>query len=115
MAPQAQWRREANPMIRFVLAVLMSVVLLGGVAPAEAKPKQSQYQTAAQDDGYTIRRRRGGYSYSYADSVNTYGTYRRRQIGPPSFREQTISGPFDNSFFFDSGIGLHGGDSPYMH
>ena len=28
---------------------------------------------------------------------------------------QTPSGPFDHGFFFDSGMGLHGGDSPYQH
>ncbi len=63
----------------------------------------------------------GGYSYSYAQSVNTYGDSRGRYGGTPSFRDQgfgmqTEGGPFDNGFFFSSGIGTpHGGDSPYRH
>jgi hypothetical protein len=28
---------------------------------------------------------------------------------------QTPAGPFDHGFFFDSGMGLHGGYSPYQH
>jgi hypothetical protein len=104
-------------MSKFVSAVLISGLLFGAAAvPAEAAPKKAQYQSSAEDDGYAIhRRRKGGYSYDYSDSINTYGGNRRHHVGPPSFREQTISGPFDNSFFFDSAIGLHGGDSPYMN
>ena len=100
-------------MFRFISAVLVSGLLLGIAAPAEAAKKRAQ--STSQEDGYAIHRHRGGYSYDYADSVNTYGGIRRRQIGPPSFREQTISGPFDNSFFFDSAIGMNGGNAPYMH
>jgi hypothetical protein len=107
-------------MIRFVSAVLMSGLLLGVTSPVDAKPKRAQYQSSASDgDGYTIRRHRGGYSYDYADSINTYGGHRKRQVGPPSFREQTIGGPFDNSFFFDSAMPGNGprfgGNAPYMH
>ncbi len=64
--------------------------------------------------------RRGGYSYSYADSVNTYGDSRSVYGGTQMFRNfmydrQTTSGPFDHGFFFDSGVLPRGGDSPYMH
>ncbi len=102
-------------MSKFVSAVLISGLLFGAAAPAEAASKKEQYQSTGSDDGYALHRRKGGYSYDYSDSVNTYGGNRRHHVGPPSFREQTVAGPFDNSFFFDSGIGLHGGDSPYMH
>jgi len=103
-------------MFRFVSAVLLSGLLLGAVGSAEAAKKRP-YQSVAQDDGYTIHRHRGGYSYDYYDSLNTYGSHQRKHVYPAWewTRGQTISGPFDNSFFFDSGIGLHGGDSPYMH
>lgn len=59
---------------------------------------------------YPSRRRLGGYSYGGIDSFNTYGA------SPPPYTHtrQTPSGPFDNGFFFDSGGGSHGGDSPYM-
>lgn len=33
----------------------------------------------------------------------------------PSINKQTQAGPFDSGFFFDSGIGPNGGDSPYMN
>ncbi len=66
------------------------------------------------------RGRRGGYSYSSQDTINTYGDSRTLNGGANSYRfelytRQTPSGPFDHGYFFDSGIGLHGGDSPYMN
>ncbi len=33
----------------------------------------------------------------------------------PSINRQTPGGPFDSGFFFDSGIGRNGGQSPYMN
>jgi hypothetical protein len=33
----------------------------------------------------------------------------------PSINKQSQGGPFDSGFFFDSGIGPNGGDSPYMN
>lgn len=68
-----------------------------------------------------VARSGGGYSYIAADTINTYGDARGRYGVANSFRDpwfgrQTNGGPFDNGFFFDSGIGSpHGGDSPYMH
>jgi hypothetical protein len=63
--------------------------------------------------------RRGGYSYSYADTINTYGDSRTRYGGTNVFRDpmldrQSTSGPFDHGFFFDSGMGRIGGDAPYL-
>jgi len=103
---------------KFVAAVLFGGLLLGVAAPANAEPKG--YQNSSQDDGYTIRRRRGGYSYSYGDSINTYGDSRTKYGGASAYRDprldrQSPAGPFDHGFFFDSGIGLNGGESPYMH
>ncbi len=76
------------------------------------------YRDGARVRGY--RRRRGGYSYSAEDTINTYGDSRTVTGGANSYRfelytRQTPSGPFDHGYFFDSGIGLHGGDSPYMN
>ena len=64
--------------------------------------------------------RRGGYSYSYTDSINTYGNSRTNNgaadvYRDPNLDKQTNAGPFDHGFFFDSGLGSHGGDSPYMN
>jgi hypothetical protein len=33
----------------------------------------------------------------------------------PYINKQSPGGPFDSGFFFDSGIGRNGGDSPYMN
>src|SRR5436190_17254012 len=59
---------------------------------------------------YAPRRRVGGYSYSASDVINTSGT------SPPPLADirQTPSGPFDSGFFFDSGMGPQGGNSPYL-
>lgn len=66
--------------------------------------------------------RRGGYSYSQADSINTYGDSRGKYGSASSLRDpqldrQTNSGPFDHGFFYDSGVGIgqHGNDAPFLH
>lgn len=105
-------------MCKFVSAVLFGGLVFGVAVPAEAAPKN--YPTSAQDDGYTIHRHRGGYSYSYGDSINTYGDSRTKYGGASVYRDprldrQTPSRPFDHGFFFDSGIGANGGEAPYMH
>jgi len=33
----------------------------------------------------------------------------------PTINKQSQAGPFDSGFFFDSGLGPNGGDSPYMN
>jgi hypothetical protein len=57
------------------------------------------------------RRRIGGYSYGTSNTLDTYG----RSPPPYANVRQTPGGPFDSGFFFDSAIGPHGGDSPYLH
>lgn len=64
--------------------------------------------------------RRGGYSFEPQDTINTYGDSRTKYGSTNSYRNhwvdrQTISGPFDHGFFFDSGIAPNGGNSPYMN
>ena len=83
-------------------------------------PKSAYYHRRARVYGYVGRRRIGGYSYSAEDVINTYGMSRSRYGSINSYRDpfvdrQTSSGPFDHGFFFDSGIGPRGGDSPYLH
>lgn len=96
---------------KLISAFVAGICLVGLVAPAFADQEGS--------DGYSLRRKKGGYSYDKSESVNTYGAPTRKKHsppGPPDFRDQTPSGPFDNGFFFDSGVGsLYGGNSPYMH
>lgn len=53
--------------------------------------------------------RRGGYSYSVTDSIDT------RKFTDPTIQSQTRNGPFDSGFFFSSPANPRGGDSPYMN
>ena len=75
------------------------------------QPKSRAYRKKRPLEVTISARRRGGYSYRASDVVNTYGG------SPPPYAEirQTPSGPFDSGFFFDSGIGPRGGNSPYLH
>ena len=66
--------------------------------------------------------KRGGYSYTDAQTINTSGDARGKygsanSLRDPSLDRQTNFGPFDHGFFFDNGAGpgQHGGNSPYMH
>lgn len=88
---------------------LLAALALAASVPAVAEGKKRK---AAPE--------RGGYSYSYADSINTYGDGRSKYGSASAYRDpnldrQTNAGPFDHGFFFDSGLGERGGDSPYMH
>ncbi len=83
-------------------------------------PKSSYYRkrSATRVKGFVARR--GGYSYTIPDTINTYGDSRSLYGGTLMFRDpmlvrQTSAGPFDHGFFFDSGVMPRGGDSPYMH
>lgn len=69
--------------------------------------------------GYT-QRRVGGYSYDQWDVTNTYGQTRSifgstNVFRDPMLDRQTRSGPFDHDFFYDSGMGLRGGNAPMLH
>ncbi len=98
---------------------LVLVTVLATALPADAGSKRGTYGSGPQVKGFS--QRKGGYSYNYAESINTYGDSRSKYGGSSVFRDpmldrQTNAGPFDHGFFFDSGIsGTHGGDSPYMH
>ena len=85
---------------------------------AKVHSKKRRYsKRRKQVRGY--RSRRGGYSYSANDVANTYGNSRTRYGSVNSYRDpfsdrQTIAGPFDHGWFFDSAVAPRGGDSPYM-
>ncbi|MEM8973548.1 MAG: hypothetical protein AAGD43_15935 [Pseudomonadota bacterium] len=101
--PQTTWAHGAS-----------KKVYSGGAHRSSKKYRRGR----ARVKGYV--RRRGGYSYSAQDSINTYGDSRTLNGGANSYRfelytRQAPSGPFDHGFFFDSGIGLHGGNSPYLN
>ena len=101
-----------------VLAILM-VAGLGGATAQADEPSVTRSSKAVRItvDG----QRRGGYSYKYAETINTYGNARSRYGSVNSYRDagtdrQSPGGPFDHGFFFDSGVGSwYGGQSPYLH
>jgi hypothetical protein len=100
-------------MIRFIAFAAVAAILglVAGATMSAAGPKK-----AGQGDGV----RRGGYSYSQEDTINTYGDSRSKYGSTNSLRDprldtQTNSGPFDHGFFFDSATGARGGDAPYMN
>lgn len=110
-------------MIR-VIAIAVAAALAGAsfaatdVASADERVKARSYGKSPEVRGYT--QRRGGYSYSYSDTINTYGDSRSVYGAAQSFRDpmldrQTIAGPFDHGFFFESGVSARGGNSPYLH
>lgn len=97
---------------------VISALLISGFAVLIAAPAMAGSKPGPRVKGYSERR--GGYSYSYPDSINTYGDGRSNYGGTSVYRDpmldrQTNAGPFDHGFFFDSGIGPRGGDSPYMN
>lgn len=118
------------------LIVTSAVVGLAGVGHASAADRADKTARASattgahQTTGYRKKarpqvrgyamRRGGYYSYQAADSINTYGDARSLYGSTGYFRDfnrdrQSLSGPFDHGFFFDSGTHPRGGDSPYMH
>jgi hypothetical protein len=84
-----------------------------------AHPKSPTYRRAPEVRGFV--QRRGGYSYSSSDTVNTTGPGRGLYGSTNSYRflgadRQTRSGPFDHGFFYDGGgTAPRGGDSPYIN
>ena len=54
-------------------------------------------------------KRIGGYSYSKTESISAEKT---RRFTEPT--RQSVGGPFDNGFFFETPVRPHGGSSPYM-
>ena len=124
---------EVFPMKRALLlsAIFVAALAAGpglqGASAGERKssysesgehPKARYYRGGPRVRGYAARR--GGYSYTYADTIDTYGNPRTQYGGSNLYRDpmldqQTNAGPFDHGFFFDSAITPRGGNSPYMN
>ena len=106
-------------MIRsFGLAMVVAIAAMTPTFADRAFADDGGKPKAAKVQGYEARR--GGYSYSYADTINTYGDSRSLYGATQSFRDpmldrQTNAGPFDHGFFFESGNAARGGNSPYMN
>ena len=104
----------------FFMAFFINTLLAAAQQPSSGGHRASKYyeDNASSASARASRQRQGGYSYSARDTINTYGDSRTLNGGANSYRfefytRQTPSGPFDHGFFFDSGIGMNGGNSPY--
>ena len=110
----------------------LGVLAFSGFAQAGERQTGSSYrqQGKMEPTGSRYHRKRAGarvrgfvarggyYSYTDADVTNVYGGSRALYGSTNTFRDpfvdrQTIAGPFDHGFFFDSGIGPRGGNAPY--
>jgi len=81
------------------------------VAPgAWAGEKSAHKRTARHRKGRDYAVEQGASPAEIARYFQLYGGYL-----DPSINKQTPGGPFDSGFFFDSGIGRNGGDSPYLN
>lgn len=74
----------------------------------------------AKAKGHAVKR--GGYSYTADQTINTSGDARGKygaanSLRDPNIDRQTSFGPFDHGFFYDTGVGpgQHGGESVYPH
>ncbi len=67
----------------------------------EAKPRKRRHAR---------RPRQGSTAEEIARYFQLYGGFI-----DPAINKQSQGGPFDSGFFFDSGLGPNGGDSPYMN
>jgi uncharacterized membrane protein len=101
---------------RFGALAIVAAMVGALVAPTAvmAQSSSGKAKSKAQTE------RRGGYSYSAGDTVNTYGDSRGQygrsdSLRDPSIDRQTNFGPFDHGYFFDSGVGPRGGNSPYLN
>lgn len=71
---------------------------------------QKKKKTARRNKERTYAVEQGSTPAEIARYFALYGGYI-----DPSINKQSPGGPFDSGFFFDSGMGRNGGDSPYMN
>jgi hypothetical protein len=100
------------------LLALATVSALSFFHEVSAGEREYRRDRGTQVRGYSERR--GGYSYTYQDTINTYGNpqYGHNNVYRDPAIEQRLqspAGPFDHGFFFDSGITRNGGNSPYLN
>ena len=104
-----------------VAAGLFAVVAMDGIAQHAGNSGWSTgWSSGAWAGDYTLeakprrRARRRSPQGSTAEEIARYFQLYGGFIDP-AINKQSQGGPFDSGFFFDSGIGPNGGDSPYMN
>jgi ABC-type sugar transport system substrate-binding protein len=106
--------RALSRLIAVAIAAACAGALMTTANPASAQQKKQYAQNGEKPLKGVIRYRRpGGYSYKSNDTAGTGALW--KFIDPDSTRQGNPSGPFDSGFFFDSGNGPRGGQSPYQN
>ena len=90
-----------------VVAVFAPITPAGAGEGAYSKP-------GPRVKGYTPHYWHGNACFDLADPDERYLCQFAGFIDP-QLDKQTPGGPFDSGFFFDSGMGQNGGNSPYMN
>lgn len=105
-------KRTLSALVAALAVTAFAGTMVASVEPAVAQQKK---KTAGEKPlkGVIRYRKIGGYSYKSNDTAGTGALW--KFIDPDSTRQGNPSGPFDSGFFFDSGIGPNGGQSPYMN
>jgi len=75
--------------------------------------RADQYRSHANRRGHKRQARRDHGASSPEEIARYFQLY--GGFIDPTINKQSQAGPFDSGFFFDSGIGPNGGDSPYMN
>ncbi len=95
-------------------AGFLALATLGGagdyVAPGAYAGEGVQKKSARRSKSRAYALEQGASPAEIARYFALYGGYI-----DPRINKQSPGGPFDSGFFFDSGIGRNGGDSPYMN
>jgi hypothetical protein len=100
-------------------AGVLALVTLDGIAQ-QAGPVAGGWSSGAQAEDYKLEakpRRRARRRAPQGSTPEEIARYFQLYGGfiDPSINKQSQGGPFDSGFFFDSGMGPNGGDSPYMN
>jgi hypothetical protein len=97
-----------------VAAGILVVAALGGagdyLAPGAYAAETTQKKKPRRNSNRQGTVEQGNSPAEIARYFQLYGGYI-----DPYINKQSPGGPFDSGFFFDSGIGPNGGDSPYMN
>jgi hypothetical protein len=104
---------SAAALLVFVTADVAGMNTIAGARADDAydqpkPPRKAKRHARTQGRGYTLSP--SASPTEIARYFQLYGGYI-----DPYINKQSPGGPFDSGFFFDSGMGPNGGDSPYMN
>lgn len=85
-----------------MLSIAAAPLVTASSADAQSRKKPLRVEV------YKKHYYRGGYSVRKSDTVDT------RRFVDPTLTHQSLGGPFDNGFFFETPRGPFGGTAPYF-